>query len=117
MTSKTHFRSFLVDDASATIAASATTSGEIDLSGTTLCGIFIPSGFQGTSITFQVAPESGGTFVVMKDGAGSTVTKTCAASQFLKIDPADFAGVQFMKIVSSATESAERILTLAARPL
>lgn len=35
----------------------------------------------------------------------------------VKLDPADFAGLQFIKIVSNATESAERVLPLAARPL
>lgn len=117
MTSKTHFRSFLVDDAVATIAASGTTSGEIDLSGTTLCGVFIPASFQGTAITFQAATTTGGTFVTVKDGAGNSVSKTVGASQYVKLDPSDFAGIQFLKIVSNATESAERVLTLAARPV
>lgn len=117
MTSKNHFRSFIVDDASTTIASSATTSGEIDLSGTTLCGIYIPAAFTGTSISFQAASESGGTFVAVKDGAGNSVSKTVAASQFIKIDPTDFVGVRFLKIVSGSTEAAERTLVLAARPI
>lgn len=53
--SKNHFRSFIAEDATTIIAASATASAEIDLSGTTLCGIYIPSAFTGTSISFQAA--------------------------------------------------------------
>lgn len=117
MTSKNHFRSFLVDDATATIASSSTTSSEIDLSGTTLCGIYIPSAFTGTSISFQASSASGGTFVAVKDGSGNSISKTVASSQFIRLDPTDFVGIRFLKIVSGSTEGADRILTLAARPI
>ena len=117
MPSKNNFRSLIVSDATATIAASGTTSAEIDLSGATLCGIYIPASFTGTSIAFQASSTSGGTFVSVRDGAGSALSKTVAAGQYIKLDPADFAGVRFLKIVSGSTEGAERILTLAARPV
>lgn len=115
--SKNHFRSFIAEDATTIIAASGTTSAEIDLSGTTLCGIYIPSAFTGTSISFQAATVSGGTFVSVRDGAGNAVSKTVAPSQYIKLDPTDFVGVRYLKVVSGSTEAAARTLTLAARPI
>lgn len=115
--SKNHFRSFIAEDANATIASGATTSSEIDLSGTTLCGIYIPSAFTGTSISFQAATASGGTFVSVRDGAGNAISKTVAPSQFIKLDPTDFVGVRYLKVVSGSTEGAARTLILAARPI
>ena len=111
--SKDHFRSFLVGDATTNIASGATTSSEIDLSGTTICGIYIPSAFTGTGLTFSASTVSGGTFVSIRDGAGNAISKTIAAGQY----PTDFVGVRFLQIVSNATEAAARTLTLAARPI
>ena len=115
--SKDHFRSFLVGDATTNIASGATTSSEIDLSGTTICGIYIPSAFTGTGLTFSASTVSGGTFVSIRDGAGNAISKTIAAGQYLRLDPTDFVGVRFLQIVSNATEAAARTLTLAARPI
>ena len=58
-----------------------------------LVGIFIPSSFTGTAITFNVSQSAGGTYVPLVDGAGNTITKMVAASQYLYIDPNVFAGV------------------------
>ncbi len=117
MPSKNHFTTQLVDDAEVVISASGTTSNAIDLGGTALCGVYIPSGFQGTSITFQAATAIDGSFVAVKGKDGQNISATVAASQYTALDPADFAGVRFLKIVSGTTESAQRTLKLAARPV
>lgn len=117
MPSKDSFAQQLVSDAQATISAAGTKSAEVNLCGTTLVGMYIPASFQGTSVSFEAAKGTGGTFVPVKDGAGNSVTKTVAASQFIKLDPADFVGINFLKIVSNATEDAQRVIDLAARPL
>ena len=116
-TSKNHFRSFLVNDATTSIASGASTSDEIDLSGTTLCGVYMPSAFTGTGITFLASTTTGGTFVSVRDGGGSAIVKTVAASQYVRLDPSDFIGIRFLKIVSNGTEAATRTLTFAARPI
>ena len=116
-TSKNHFRSFLVNDATSNIASGGNTSDEIDLSGTTLCGIYMPSAFTGTGLTFLASTTTGGTFISVRDGAGSAIVKTVAASQYIRLDPTDFIGIRFLKIVSNGTEAATRTLTLAARPI
>ena len=80
-TSKNHFRSFLVNDATSNITSGGNTSDEIDLSGTTLCGIYMPSAFTGTGLSFLASTTTGGTFVSVRDGAGSAIVKTVAPSQ------------------------------------
>lgn len=104
-------------DLAATIAASGTTSAAVDLEGAALCGLFIPSAFTGTAITFQTAPTLTGTYVNVKDGAGNDYSKTVANSQFIPIAPSDMAGVRFLKVVSGSTEGAQRVITLATRPV
>ncbi len=106
-----------MNDATTTIADSGTVSGEVDLSGCTLCGVFLPSTFDGTTLKFQAATESGGTFVAVVDGAGADVSKTCAASKYLPLNPADFAGVRFLKLVAGTGQTGATVLTLAVRPV
>lgn len=102
---------------SATIAASGTTSAEVDLEGTTLCGLIMPATFTGTTITFQMSDDSGGTFVLMHDGAGASYSKTVATSKYIPLNPADFAGMRYIKLVSGSTESSQRVIKLATRPV
>ena len=96
------------------IDSSETTSAEVDCRGMTLCGVYMPAAFTGTALSFEASAD-GTTFVSVEDGDGSAVSKTVSASKYIKLDPADFAGVRFIKVVSGSTESAERTLTLALR--
>jgi hypothetical protein len=79
--------------------------------------VHIPSAFTGTSISFQVATVLGDTFVSVRDGAGNAVSKTVAPSQYIKLDPTDFVGLLYIKVVTGFTEAAARTLTVAARPI
>ncbi|MBY0355714.1 MAG: hypothetical protein K2Q12_08315 [Rickettsiales bacterium] len=97
------------------IANGQTISGNINLAGTTLCGIHMPAAFTGTSVTFQTAPTLDGTYqVIQKNGVDLSYVVT--ASRYIVIDPADFTGTQFLRIVSSGAEAAARTLSLAVRP-
>lgn len=97
-----------------TIASGATDSGAIDLNGYTLCGMFIPSAITGTTITFK-ADDGTGTYVVMENGAGANISATVSASKYIALSPTDFAGVGKLKLVSSASEGADRDIILALR--
>lgn len=101
----------------AVIAISGNTSAEIDLQGNTVVGVHMPAAFTGTSITFQAAQGSGGTYQPVKDGAGNSYSLTVAAAQFIPIDPVKMSGVRFMKIVSGSTEAAERTLQVVSKPI
>lgn len=97
-----------------TISSGQTVSAEIDLGGTTPVALITPAALTGTTVTFQAATTTGGTFnTVMKDGA--TLSVTVAASRFVVLQPSDFAGVRFLKVVSGSSEGADRTLTLATR--
>lgn len=115
MTTVNQYSPIVAFDKSAVIAQSSTTSAEINLQGTTLCGLFIPSTMDGTSLTFQVANASGGTFYDMRDIYNNLITAQITDGDFVYIDPTLFAGVQFIKIISDATETAERTIGIAAR--
>ena len=101
----------------ATIANGGTTSGALDLLSETLLGIFVPSSFTGTALTFQVATAVDGTYVTLTNEDGSDYSVTVAASKFVAVDPQIFAGVRFAKLVSGSAEGAERTLTLATRAI
>ena len=116
MPSITSFPPFL-GTTNAIIANGQTTSGAVDLAGTSLVGIQMPATFSGATITFQVATSLGGTYQTMIDGSGTTVTRTVSQGKYVMLSPADFAGIQFLKIVSSASEGAQRTLELVCRPI
>lgn len=104
-----------IDFENVTIASSGTDSTEVDLQGMTLCGFYMPAAFTGTAMTFKAASSSGGTFLPVEDGFGVTISKTVSASKYIKVDPVDFSGVRFLKLVSGSAEGAERTITLAIR--
>lgn len=101
----------------ATIANGQTTSPQVDMMEHVLCGIFLPAAFTGTALTFLASDVTGGTFVSVRDGDGAAITKTVAAGQYAPVDPADFAGIRFLKVVSNAAEGGARTLKLAGRLL
>ena len=102
----------------ATILSGATTSGEIDLAGTDLCGLFMPASFTGTTIKITASNASGGTFVTVQDGLGADFSLTVAASKYIPVSNlALVAGLRFIKLVSGSAEGADRVIILAARPV
>jgi FtsP/CotA-like multicopper oxidase with cupredoxin domain len=103
----------------ATIAASGTTSGAVNLHGLTAVGLHMPAAFTGTSVTFTAAPTETGTYqaVCEMGDSGSTYTVTAAASKYIPLDPQVFAGVQHLKVVSGSSEAAERAIVIACRPV
>ncbi|UEM08052.1 hypothetical protein JL101_035975 (plasmid) [Skermanella rosea] len=100
----------------ASIANGQTTSGTIALNGSTLCGIHMPAAFTGTSLSFQAASSDSGTFQTIQwNGADYSVAVT--AGRYVALNPSIYAGVSFLRIVSSASEAAARTLTVVSRPV
>lgn len=97
----------------AVIAAAGTTSAAILLYGLRAVGIFIPSAFTGTTITFTVSSD-GVTYVPLYDSAGTQVSITVSTSRYIYFDPVIFAGIAYLKVVSGSTEGTARTLTIAA---
>lgn len=104
----------------ATIADSQTTSAEVDLGGNglTLVGIIVPSTWTTASISFTAATASGGTFYPVYNAAGAAIATgsiTGGTAIWMALDPADFAGIRFLKLVASASQSGGDTLTLITR--
>lgn len=82
------------------------------MNGFSLVGIKVPAAFTGTALTFTMCDTVDGTYVPVKGTSGSTVSYTVAQGNYYAIDPKDFHGIQFLKIVSNGTEAAARTLLL-----
>lgn len=95
--------------ATATVPISTSTSQAIPTAGLSLVGLTMPAAFTGTAISFTVSNTLAGTYVpVTTSTSGTALSYAVAASKYVAIDPKDFAGVQFFKIVSNGTEAAAR---------
>jgi|GEM_PF-1885983 len=97
------------------VLSGQTTSTSIDLRGTTLCGLHLPSALTSTTVEFSSSGNGGDTFIKMADGSGSDVSKTIAANKYIPLNPADFAGIQFLRLVFGSAESGDREVILSLR--
>lgn len=107
-------------DLVAVISNGTSASQQIDLAGNSLCGLFIPASFTGTSIKLSVATTSGGAASVLQkdEVGGGDYTISVSTGKYVPISNLSIlAGVRFITLISSANEAAERSITLAVRPL
>lgn len=95
------------------IASGQTKSGALDLGFNTIVCIAFPT-MTGTAITFE-ASFDGSTFYPLNIG-GSAYTEVVAASTIVRIEPSLFSAFRSVKIVSNATEGAERTLQVGLMP-
>ncbi len=117
MSSSADYSPVVQDDLSASIAISTAQSATIDLKGTQLCGLHMPSAFSGSSVKIMASPDGVATFNPVQS-AGADFVLTVAASKYVPIENlALIAGLRFIQIQSNATEAAARTITLATRPL
>lgn len=89
----------------AAIAGGVSLSPEVPLGAKTLVGVAMPAAWTAASITFQVSPDGGTTWLDLVDSSGSEVAITASANQFVQIDPAVWRGINMVK-VRSGTSSA-----------
>ncbi len=95
------------------IASGQTTSEAVSLKEASIVGIIIPSAFTGTSLTFMVSEEEGGTYKQMTRGIdGASVTALASADDHIAILIGDFLTSKYIKLVSSASEAADREIEL-----
>jgi|WetSurMetagenome_2_1015567.scaffolds.fasta_scaffold219111_1 hypothetical protein len=106
----------ILNTVSASIANGGTESSALNLKGFSLAGIFMPAAFTGTAISFKASTAIDGTFEPVYNSSGA-VSYTVAASRYVAIDPKDFQGIQFLKVVSGSAEGAARTLTLSLKGL
>ena len=96
-----------------TIAASGTTSDAVKLSATqAVHAVAFPAAMTGTAVAVHGSFD-GQTFLpVYRDGSPYSITFT--ASTIHQINPAVLYGLTHFKLVSNATEAAERKITISA---
>lgn len=111
------FSPIISHDITATIAASQTTSGAIDLVGTTLCGMFLPASMTGAKITIEHSATEDGTYSKLYDRFGQEVAITVTAGGAITLDPSIFASLRHIRLVSDAAEAAQRDINLVTRPV
>ena len=120
MTQSLQFSAVTSYDLAAIIPSGQTTSQEIDLSGNTLCGFFLPSAFTGATLSIQATTVSGGAYqTVEADEFGSgDYTITVTPNRFVPItNLAIIAGLRFIKLVSASNEAGARMVPLVVRPV
>lgn len=103
------------------IASGAAVSGEVDLRGLIVCGVYMPAAWTTANLTFQVADTdndgNSGTFADVYTENGTEVNVSAAASRYIQIDPTTFAGAAYLKVRSGTTgtpvnQGADRTLKL-----
>ena len=93
-------------DLEVVIANGATTSNAVDLLGTSLLAFVTDAALNGTAFTFTVSNNLAGTYVPLKRMSdGAPLTAVVAVSGQYATNPADFASVRFLKIVSGTAQS------------
>lgn len=92
-----------------TIADSASLSGAIDLGDYTLCGIIVPSGWSTATISFAASDSLAGTYYPVYSSSGAEVVTgsiTGGTAVWVALDPADFAGIRYLKVRSGTSAAA-----------
>lgn len=85
------------------------------LSDLTICGFYVPSDFLGTTLTIKASYADDAAAVNVNDGAGNTDTLTVVAGEYTRVNPAHYAGVSRLQLVSSTNETSLPIIRVAVR--
>ncbi len=98
------------------IAINESLSTVAEIGGSALVGMITPAAWTTAGITLQGSHNSSA-FNNMYDSAGSEKTISAAASRYIMLDPADFAGCDAIKIRSGTSgaavnQAAARTVTL-----
>ena len=100
----------------ATVPDGEQLSDVVDLGGMTLVGVFCPDALDGIDITFAARPTvDGPTAYDVTGRTGSVVTVAGVGSKYFALDAADFAGVRFLSLATSAGASGDAEVVLALR--
>ena len=90
-----------------TITSGVSTSTVVSTNGMSLVGCYLPTTFTGGTISFLASFISGGTYQELVNSSGQ-VKYTTASAAFIAINPVDFYGVPYFKIVSGSNEGGTR---------
>lgn len=97
------------------IASGSNTTSAIDLYGSTLAGIWFPSTFTGATLTFTSAPSINGTYAAVNNIDSSGIYSVTVSSGYQPVDINVFAGIRYLKVISSSNQAVDRILNLSVK--
>ena len=105
----------------ATINSGTNTSSIVDCGfwkydKTQLVGIYFPSQFTSSTVTFLSSDQETGVYHVVREvGGAAAYTATVATGTYIPLDPRVFAGTSFIRVVGLSTETGNRNLKLSIR--
>jgi hypothetical protein len=88
------------------IANGQSLSNAIDLKENGLCGLYMPAAWDAADLTLVGATSLSGTYQNVNDKDGTEMLIKAAASRFILLNPADFAGLRFLKLRSGTSGAA-----------
>lgn len=100
----------------AVIANTADTTGVIDVTDQVLVSIHMPANFDGTKLSILGARSATGTFVPVKDAAGTALEVTISSSTVAVVAPDSTRGLRYIKLKSDAAQSPAITLDLGLLP-
>ena len=104
-------------DQAVVIASGQSESAAIDLGALELAGVFVPTGFVGSSISFKVSPDNVAAYVPVQDGAGNAFSVPVVAGSYVPIaNLAVIAGLRYIKL-TGGVQTAVATLPLALRQI
>lgn len=111
MSKASDFHQQCIDVVSATILNGQSDSDTVSLNGTSIAGLYVPSAFTGTELTFQ-ASFDGTNFFVVQDGLGTAIAVTVSPSIYVPLSPQSFYGIRNLRIISGSPEASDRVLSV-----
>lgn len=108
--------SSIVEYVDVTFPANATVSEEAFLGGSTICGVYIPSGISATTIGFYASSDQA-SYVEVKTNAASNFLISIVPNSYLPIAPADLVGINFFKIFIDVAQSTSSIFKVVSRKI
>ena len=103
--------------AGATVAMAVNTNHTVayDLSGMTLVGVHVPTGFNGGTLSLYTCLTVDGTYYACQDGAGTTYSVTVGGTPpcYVPMDPVKTKGVRYVELISNTNANANFNLVLA----
>lgn len=100
-----------------TIGAGETTSNAVDLFGTSMVGLLIPTAISNTSVTLQASDSLDGTYYDVYDTDGNHVTLVVGGQRYIPLVPTDFSSIRFIKMVGAISETVERDFNIVGKPV
>jgi hypothetical protein len=116
MSTKEQFSNTIIDPITVTIPSGTSESNAIDCYGVAIKTIILPATFTGTELTFKISPDGINYFDYYRiDNLIASIT--CTQNRAYGLGAIDFFSVRFVKLVSNAVESADRVITILTKPL